>query len=74
MLLVYGYGEANSRGWYIDNDNAYAFIQNPFSHHLIRIIADMALLLVMQMQAKVDETIAQMDAEEAAAPGSPTES
>ena len=55
MLLVYGYGEANSRGWYIDNDNAYAFIQNPFSHHLIRIIADMALVLVIQMQAKVDE-------------------
>ena len=55
MLLVYGYGEANNRGWYIDNDNAYAFIQNPFSHHLIRIIADMALLLVMQMQGKVDE-------------------
>ena len=55
MLLVYGYGEANNNGWYIDNDNAYAFIQNPFSHHLIRIIADMALLLVMQMQDKVDE-------------------
>ena len=55
MLLVYGYGEANNRGWYIDNDNAYAFIQNPFSHHLIRISVDMALLLVMQMQGKVDE-------------------
>ena len=54
--LVYGYGEANGSGWYIDNGAGYAFVHNPFFHNLIRILVDMALLLALQMQVKVSET------------------
>ena len=60
MLIVYGYGEANGEGWYIYKGALYDFIQNPFIHHILRILIDMALILVLQLDSEKAAIIARI--------------
>ena len=60
ILIVYGYGEANGEGWYHHQGALYDFIQNPFIHHLLRILIDMALILVLQLDNEKASIIARI--------------